>query len=221
VGGVGGPPGGSPGSLGQGGDGGTGCVACNFGGGGGGGGLFGGGGGGSNFCSPSSCVEGQAGGGGGGGSSLVPSGGTLAVTGSTPPPAPTVTISYTLVAAVPQPQLAGSRIEAAGGPDIYLIDDDGTKRHIPDPTTYNNLFRDWTGIKTVDPSTVTSGPDLTSGAYLAWAGVDGDPIYLVTNGQKRHIASPAVFDKFWFASNKVQTVPQSTLDALPNGPDLT
>jgi hypothetical protein len=51
--------------------------------------------------------------------------------------------------------------------------------------------------------------------------VAGDPIYLVSNGQMRRIASPAVFDKFYFASNKVRTVPRSTLDALPNGPDLT
>jgi hypothetical protein len=28
-------------------------------------------------------------------------------------------------------------------------------------------------------------------------------------------------DKFWFNWNTVRTVPQSTLDALPNGPDVT
>jgi len=119
-----------------------------------------------------------------------------------------------------RPDLAGSRIQTAGDPKIYLVDSDGTKRWIPDQATYWNLFRDATGIKSVDVSTVSSGPELTSGAYLAWDGVAGTPIYLVTNGQKRHIASPSVFDKFWFNWSRVKTVAKSTLDALPNGPDL-
>jgi hypothetical protein len=51
--------------------------------------------------------------------------------------------------------------------------------------------------------------------------VNGHPIYLVSNGQKRRVASPAVMDKFWFDWSKVRTTPQSTLATLPNGPDLT
>jgi hypothetical protein len=120
-----------------------------------------------------------------------------------------------------RPDLAGKRIEASGSPDIYVVDDDGTARRIPDPATYDNLFRDSSGIMAVDPATVTSSPALTSGAYLGWDGVAGDPIYLVTNSQKRHILSPAVIDKFWFNTSKVTTVEKSTLDALPDGPDLT
>jgi len=52
-------------------------------------------------------------------------------------------------------------------PRTILVDSDGTKRWIPDQATYWNLFRDTTGIKSVDVSTVSSGPELTSGAYLA------------------------------------------------------
>jgi hypothetical protein len=51
--------------------------------------------------------------------------------------------------------------------------------------------------------------------------VVGTPIYLISNGRKRHIGSPAAFDKFWFASNRVQIVTQTSLEALPNGADLT
>jgi hypothetical protein len=182
------------------------------GGGGGGGGYYGGGGGGGG---------GSPYGGAGGGSSYVTASATaVTIDAGSNSRDGLVEITHDVVAN-PHPELAGSRIEAASGSAIYLIDDDGTKRLIPDPATYNNLFRDWTGIKIVDPATISSGPALTSGAYLAWDGVAGDPIYLVSNGQKRHIVSPAVFDKFWFALNKVQTVPQSTLNALPNGPDLT
>ena len=101
------------------------------------------------------------------------------------------------------------------------MDDDGTLRHIPDPATYTNLFRDGTGIQTLNVSTITAGSDLTSGAYLATPAPWGSgPVYLVSNGQKRHVSSPATMDKFWFNWNAVQTVPQATLDGLPNGPDL-
>jgi hypothetical protein len=132
-----------------------------------------------------------------------------------------VKITYAPPATAPRPDLAGKRIQAPGTPGIYLIDDDGTARHVPDPTTYNNLFRDWSGIQAVDPATVTAGPELTSGAYLATPASGGGAVYLVTNGQKRHVSSPASMDKFWFSWGTVQTVPQATLDALPNGPDLS
>jgi hypothetical protein len=102
------------------------------------------------------------------------------------------------------------------------VDDDGALRHIPDPTTYTNLFRDGTGVQTTNVSMITPGPDLTRGAYLAASSnAVGTSIYLVSNGQKRHVSSPATMDKFWFNWGAVKTVPQATLDALPNGPDLT
>ncbi|MBV9597158.1 MAG: hypothetical protein JOZ87_09845 [Chloroflexi bacterium] len=224
------------GSLGQGGG--------SHGGGGGGAGLYGGGsGGGITGIGPVSTDTGDAGG-GGGGSSLMPSGGSLVLSRTPPmvtitytgpaPAAPTATPSPLPTSAPtstpgptsapsprPRADLAGERIEAAGGTNIYLVDDDGTARHIPDPTTYNNLFRDWSGVQLVDPSTIASGPALTSGAYLAIAQETMRDVYLVSNGQKRHVASPTVMDKFWFNWNTIRPVPQSTLDALPTGPDLT
>jgi hypothetical protein len=64
------------------------------------------------------------------------------------------------------------------------------------------------------------GPDLTSGAYLATP-PGGGPVYLVSNGQKRWVTSPAVMDKFYFNWSQIRTVAQSTLDALPNGANFT
>jgi hypothetical protein len=69
---------------------------------------------------------------------------------STPTPIPTP-------APLPRMDLAGARIAASGNSAIYLVDDDGTARHIPDPTTYNRLFRDWNGVQTVNTS-IASGP---------------------------------------------------------------
>jgi hypothetical protein len=42
---------------------------------------------------------------------------------------------------------------------------------------------------------------LTSGGYLAVAQETMQAVYLVNNGQKRHVTSPAVMDKFWFNCN--------------------
>jgi hypothetical protein len=139
---------------------------------------------------------------------------------ATPTAIPTPTVAPT-PAPAPRQDLAGARIEASGSPDIYLVDDDGTARHIPDPTTYSNLFRDSSGIQMVDPASVASGPALTSGAYLAIAQETMQDVYLVSNGQKRHVVSPAVMDRFWFNWNTVKPVPQSTLDAISTGSDLT
>jgi hypothetical protein len=115
-------------------------------------------------------------------------------------------------------QVEGARVQQAGTPEIYLIDDAGSKRGIPDPTTYYNLFRDWNGIQQVaDVSGIPSGPDITSGAYLAIAQETMQTVYLVDNGQKRGVTSPAVMDKFYFNYGTIRPVPQSTLDALPTG----
>jgi hypothetical protein len=73
----------------------------------------------------------------------------------------------------------------------------------------------------MDVSTITAGPDLTSGAYPATSASGGGDIYLVSNGQKRHVSSTGTMDKFQFNWGAVQAVPQATLDGLPNGPDLT
>jgi hypothetical protein len=67
-----------------------------------------------------------------------------------------VVIACEAPAPAPRTDLAGARIQAPGDPAIYLIDDDGTRRHIPDVPTYDNLFRDFSGIQSIDVSTIPS-----------------------------------------------------------------
>jgi hypothetical protein len=137
---------------------------------------------------------------------------------STPLPSPTPSKPAT----APRPDLAGARIEQTGTPAIYLVDVDGTLRHVPDPTTYNNLFRDWNGIQQLSNlSGITVGPELSSGAHLAIAQETLVTVYLIDNNSKRWVTSPAVMDKFYFNWSQIQKVPQSTLDALHDGPPLT
>src|SRR2546423_798713 len=114
-----------------------------------------------------------------------------------------------------RPDLAGRRIKDPAGPQVYLIDDDGTKRWIPDPPTYNNLFRDWNGIEEVaDTNTIDNGRNITEGAVLAKS--QQPAVYLIDNGMKRWVTSPGVMDKFYFSWDKIQVVPQVLLDFIPN-----
>src|ERR1700723_2358646 len=46
----------------------------------------------------------------------------------------------------PHPELAGKRLRLPGEPAIYLIDPEGRRHYVPDPYTYNRMFRDWNGI---------------------------------------------------------------------------
>ena len=108
----------------------------------------------------------------------------------------------------------GARVQAPDEAALYLIDSDGTRRWVPDPQTMVNLYGGVPAIIQRPVSGITAGPELTSGAYLA---ADGDKEYLVTNGEKRWITSPDVFNQFAFAG----TVQKQTLAALPDGPDLT
>lgn len=119
-----------------------------------------------------------------------------------------------------RPDLNGLRVQLPGNPAIYLIDQ-GRKRHIPDPATYNNLFRDWNGI-IQDPhiNDIDSGEPLSVGASLVEG--FGDPaVYLVDQGTKRHVASPAVMDRYDFAWNKIYKVPPITISAIPTGAVIT
>lgn len=50
-----------------------------------------------------------------------------------------------------RPDLAGQRFVDPNRTTVSLVDDDGTARLIPDPTTYDALLADWSGIQTLDP----------------------------------------------------------------------
>lgn len=120
----------------------------------------------------------------------------------------------------PHPALDGKRVKDPNEPAIYFVWNDGYKCHIPDPTTYNNLFRSWGGILKLDPeelAQIATGPPLTSGAILARA-KDTAPVYLITNGKKHHIKNPNVMEYCWFRWDAVVVVPPIMLDAIPTGP---
>lgn len=118
----------------------------------------------------------------------------------------------------PHPELAGKRLRLPGEAAIYLIDPEGYRHHIPDPYTYNRIFRDWGGV--FDDADLYDIPDagpLTYGASV----IRGDnmaPVYLVSTGMKRHVSSPPVMDKCnfkWPAGGDV--VGPAVVAAIPTG----
>ncbi len=120
-------------------------------------------------------------------------------------------------------ELNGRRITSDDPQDqgrVYLILD-GQRRWIPNPATYDNLFRDWNGIERyADINDIDRGTDIADGALLVNAG--NGAVYLITDGSgtKRHIADPATMDAYYFNWGKIVAVPAVVLNAVPVGPDI-
>jgi hypothetical protein len=93
---------------------------------------------------------------------------------------------------------------------------DNVLRQIPDPVTYKNLFIDYQRIITI-PSIDNQpvGNPITEGAMLVTNGQDGN-VYLLVEGGKRLISSPAVFQKFYFSTTATKVMDPSTLAGIPN-----
>ncbi len=83
------------------------------------------------------------------------------------------------------------------------------------------MFRDWNGVEEViDINDIDQGPNISDGAILA-KDPNLAPVYLIDNGQKRWVTSPAVMDKFYFSWNAIQSVPNIVLSFVPSGSDIT
>ena len=132
---------------------------------------------------------------------------------------PVLKLGTTPQTTVPRPDLAGLRLITPNNPAIYLVDPLGFLRWIPDPATYNNLFRDWNGIVTdVDLINIAQGGPLSSGALLA-QGIGTFEVYLVSNAAKRWITSPAAMDKYYFNWDRIVQVPDILVEYIPLGPN--
>jgi hypothetical protein len=128
-----------------------------------------------------------------------------------------VKMGITPSAVVPRADLAGLRLKAPNNPDIYLVVPDGYLRYIPNPTTYNNLFRDWNGvILSHDIPNIAKGLDLTDGAVLVQP-IGTIAVYIVSKGIKGRITSPGAMDKYYFNWDTVFEVPRVLVDSIPAG----
>jgi hypothetical protein len=127
------------------------------------------------------------------------------------------------IAAVPFNQLPstavdGTVVREANRPEVYVVYG-GAKFWIPDPPTLFALGFDWSHVGVIPPGGT---------AKLRTMPIDGtllkeqhDPkIYVVESGQLRWVTSPAAMDGRCLPWRHVRIVPDTSLAALPHGPDL-
>jgi len=103
----------------------------------------------------------------------------------------------------------------SGHPAVFLYLN-GQCRHIPDPSTFNNLFTSWGAIKVISRRRwprCRSGASISRGAFLGRA--HGRPqVYLFSNGVKRNIASPSTMHKCNFSWGRVRLLSSRYVDRI-------
>jgi hypothetical protein len=125
----------------------------------------------------------------------------------------------------PRPDLNGLRIRATGEHQpVYLIME-GTRRLIPNLSTYENLFIDQNGIYTaIDLHLIPEGEAVSNGAVLAFAEARpaeevGGPVVLVTSGMQWLVGAMA--KRYHLDLKKARSVPGVIMASVPSGPSLT
>ena len=113
---------------------------------------------------------------------------------------------------------------------IYVMQS-GAKRHIPSPGLMASCGYGWDAVVTYSAATVAAIPDGTSlsappcpmpsfsNGTLLWT-ADG-AMWAVQSGQRRWIAGPSVFGACGYLPGNVDRIADTTVFALPRGPDLS
>lgn len=131
------------------------------------------------------------------------------------------TVKAVQTCSLPEPSSVpdGNRVNDQSNGRVYLAMD-GALRYIPNPATYNNLFKNWDNITNFpNLQKFLIGTPLTEGASLVKGTPDGK-VFLLLQGGKRWILSPAVFDKYGFSWEAIKTLSAEELNAIPNGAHL-
>jgi hypothetical protein len=121
----------------------------------------------------------------------------------------------------------GHRVQCKTSPDpgkVYLVLSNGAS-WIPSSETAASLFGpNWgqaiTQLSLAQFNAIPQAPPLTNGAILA-QGTGEAAIYLVSNSQKRHIASMAVMAAYGFQGGTTHQVNAFVLSQVPDGPEIT
>ncbi len=118
----------------------------------------------------------------------------------------------------PYAHMAGQVYRSAHEGKLFLVDPLGALREIPDRPTFDNLFRDGTVINTVSEGldTIPRCRALSPGAILL-RGQGSNGVYLMSDGRRYGIASPAAMDRYSLAWEKVLEAPAPVLAFFPEG----
>jgi len=109
--------------------------------------------------------------------------------------------------------------KTSSSPTVYLIDVSQNKKFpIPSLEMFNSWGFSWDRVETVSESllnNIPAGPTVTN---LAKAGLT---IYLIDNGQKKGIPTPAIFNSWGFVQEKVVYYSNDLINLIPTGPTVT
>ncbi|XP_076333960.1 uncharacterized protein LOC143237994 isoform X4 [Tachypleus tridentatus] len=112
--------------------------------------------------------------------------------------------------------LEGKLMKHPSTPAVYQILD-GCRRWVPNPPTYNNLYKNWECIQSnILEKLLCKCDSLSNGAELIKG--SGDTVYLLSNGVKRPIADPETFNGFCFDWNKIKNYSDIVINSLSTGP---
>jgi hypothetical protein len=110
------------------------------------------------------------------------------------------------------------------GPEVYVFRS-GLKRHIPNGFTFNVMKVNWANVDTIAASLVsgvpTGNPILSATTTGILVKGSGPAVYVMHNGQKRHVTSPDVMTACGYSSAAVLVVADGSLSSLPTGSALT
>ena len=126
--------------------------------------------------------------------------------------------------------LADGSLHRGTGDPVYVMEG-GLKRHISSPSVLAECGYGGDEVKTISdfrldgiPAGVSlSGPPCphlspTNGTLIQDS---TDPVYVMLAGAKHHIADPAVFNDCGYLGGNINTIPDSSLASIPNGPTIT
>lgn len=119
---------------------------------------------------------------------------------------------------VPDYLIDGTLLQEASDPKVYVVYG-GAKFWIPSPDAFTALGFSWGNIRKVGAGSM---------AYIADVPADGTllkemssaPVYVMQGGSRHWITSPADFVAHGFSWDRVRTVPDGSLAAIPDGGPL-
>lgn len=103
------------------------------------------------------------------------------------------------------------------GPDIFLIEN-GQRRHIINLDAFTEKGFDWGQVQQVDTTLLASVPEGSPVAVLLKG--SGPEIYLLDDGQKRHILTLEDFQQARFVWEDVRYVTDMELGRFRDGPPV-
>ncbi len=112
------------------------------------------------------------------------------------------------------------------GPEVYVLEN-GVKRWIPDPATFERFYNKWTNIKTISDALLDSYPqddnlgrydDYPEGTLLK--GTDPE-VYLIELNKRRWIPNPEIFEGNNLGWKYIYNIDDEKLEKIEQGDNLT